>query len=180
MNELLTADHGELDVLLDRFFKALDAGDALEIYEKLDIFWARLAMHIRAEHLHLFPFITKANEIKGAMEAETVKNTITKLHSDHDFFVRELAAAVKLMREQIRYGEVSSKKMSEVRDKVMAVRELLKVHNEIEESLVYIWAEDLVDESEHGELNELIQRELDRLPPRFDGDRDGARPRKYE
>jgi hypothetical protein len=61
MNNLLASDHDELDELLDKLFASFDASGSVEqIYQKLDLFWARLAVHIRAEHLHLFPLILGA------------------------------------------------------------------------------------------------------------------------
>ena len=60
MKDLLISDHLELDTILGQLFSALDKGAAGEVYQNLDFFWARLAMHIRAEHLHLFPAILKA------------------------------------------------------------------------------------------------------------------------
>jgi hemerythrin-like domain-containing protein len=180
MNDLLTTDHRELDDLLDQLYRTFEVGSALDIYEKLDIFWARLAMHIRAEHLHLFPATLKALELNKPSEVEAGKSVIARLHSDHDFFIRELAAAIKLMREQIRDNKNAQEKISMVREKVSAVCELLKTHNELEESQVYLWAEELLDPAEHPDLNELIQKELDNLPPRFDGDRCGSQKRIYD
>lgn len=55
MNYPLADDHSEMDALLEEFFDALCCADVELIYQTLDFFWARLAMHIRAEHLHLFP-----------------------------------------------------------------------------------------------------------------------------
>lgn len=54
-SQRLADDHGALDEVLSQLWKALDTGDVLVSHDKLDLFWARLAVHIRAEHLHLFP-----------------------------------------------------------------------------------------------------------------------------
>ena len=103
MKDLLTGDNSELDALRGEFFVALNASDARRIYQKLDLFWARLAMHIRAEHLHLFPAILDAFdseiETRRAPSFETVQEAVAKLRSDHDFFMVELAKAIKRMRD---------------------------------------------------------------------------------
>jgi len=62
MNDLLGHDHTDLGESLSELFAALNAGDVEKSYERLDMFWARLAMHIRAEHLHLFPAILRTVE----------------------------------------------------------------------------------------------------------------------
>ena len=76
IEDILEADHGELDSLLARVFAAIEAGDRDETYRSLDFFWARhstgawssmgsrrfwagLAMHIGAEQLWLFPAARK-------------------------------------------------------------------------------------------------------------------------
>lgn len=173
MNDLLTKDHRELDQLLVELFRALERQDEPEIFKTLDIFWARLAMHIRAEHLHLFPAILKNVEQNTASDLESVTASINELRSDHDFFVRELAAAVKMMRELIFFKQIRAEKLPLVIETVNAVVEMLKKHNEIEESEIYNLAENIIDEAEHAELNNLIEKELSKLPPRFDGDRSG-------
>ncbi|MCB1025527.1 MAG: hemerythrin domain-containing protein, partial [Acidobacteria bacterium] len=183
MNDLLTSDHRELDALLDQLYIAIEDGGPTEVFEKLDIFWARLAMHIRAEHLHLFPAVLQA--VKSQADAntdlspESVQNTLHQLRADHDFFVRELAAAVKLAREIVVEGQAVAEKISMIRKKVADVHALLRRHNELEESQVYLWAEQLIESSKRSALIEREQRELDNLPPRFEGDRTGSQKRIY-
>jgi hemerythrin-like domain-containing protein len=172
MNNLLTSDHQELDEMLGQLFSAIDTGVAEEIFAKLDMFWARLAMHIRAEHLHLFPAIlnaVKSNEqMDKNLSLKSVQNAIERLHNDHDFFMRELATAVKLMREINKSNlQDISKKLITIHEKVSAFSQKLKEHNELEESEVYGWAETLLDQSELRILNEKMQKELDNLPQRF-------------
>ena len=53
--------------------------------------WARLAVHIRTEHLHLFPAI--------ARRVNAAERAIDRLRADHDFFMRELAQAIAILRE---------------------------------------------------------------------------------
>lgn len=60
MADLLVNDHAELDLLLRGLPAEFDRGAARDVLAKLDLAWARLAVHIRAEHLHLFPALLKA------------------------------------------------------------------------------------------------------------------------
>jgi hypothetical protein len=55
MTDFLAGDHAEVDALFGGLSPAFASGGAREVFEKLDYLWARLAVHIRAEHLHLFP-----------------------------------------------------------------------------------------------------------------------------
>ena len=57
---LLEKDHTEVDQLYNEVVGRLDAGSSEEVLERLDLFWARLAVHIRAEHLQacaVIPFL---------------------------------------------------------------------------------------------------------------------------
>src|ERR687883_1445422 len=65
---------------------------------------ARLAVHIRAEHLCLFPAVLDAarrsqTNAGGATRLAEAEAVISRLKRDHDFFMREMAGAVKTMRE---------------------------------------------------------------------------------
>jgi hypothetical protein len=51
----LADDHAALDEVLRQLQEPLDTADVAASHAQLDLFWARLAVHIRAEHLHLFP-----------------------------------------------------------------------------------------------------------------------------
>ena len=62
VEELLGKDHKQLDKLLGAVLAALEGENSVEAFETLDLFWARLAMHIRAENLHLFPSVL--NKVK--------------------------------------------------------------------------------------------------------------------
>jgi hypothetical protein len=55
-NQLID-DHVALDRMLKELKAALARRDVIAGHAKLDLFWARLAVHIRAEHLHLFPAV---------------------------------------------------------------------------------------------------------------------------
>jgi len=173
INNLLAHDHSGLDELLAELFAALDSGDIERIYEKLDFFWARLAMHIRAEHLHLFPAILGAFEPKEptkerrAPSFEIAQSTIAKLHDDHDFFMRELISAIKQIRGLRENNRNASNHILTARETIIAVSRRLETHNELEESEVYQWADILLNPSERAALNERMQKEIDNLPPRF-------------
>ena len=58
---VLAGDHSEIDRLTVNSLAALEDGDKSKAFAALDLLWARLAVHIRAEHLCLFPTILSAN-----------------------------------------------------------------------------------------------------------------------
>lgn len=105
MTDILASDHADVDALFSELSRAFDRGGAREVLEKFDYIWARLAVHIRAEHLHLFPILLAAStggraaEAGGAPSPEEVRAAIEHLREDHDFFMRELAATVATARE---------------------------------------------------------------------------------
>ena len=148
--ELLANDHDAVGEVLQQLLTALNDNDVCESHAKLDLLWARLAVHIRAEHLHLFPAVAAR-----VTEAETV---IENLRADHDFFMRELAQALGLLREET---------LSSVLDTIRKVEERLASHNEIEERLVYAWAGSVLTDSEQTALAARINAELEKRPPRF-------------
>src|SRR5215211_942934 len=53
----LADDHVAVGEVIKALQAALNSCDLKTAYAKLDLFWARLAVHIRAEHLHLFPAV---------------------------------------------------------------------------------------------------------------------------
>jgi hypothetical protein len=169
---LLAHDHSELDATLADVFSALEAGQVERSFRSLDVFWARLAMHIRAENIHLFPALreasTRPRRAEGAPPQQIVRDIITRLCADHDFFMIELAAAVKQLRK-LRRGERqdTGPLIAKVREQMSRVRDRLETHNELEESQAYHWAGLLLDLSEQKSLNEAIQRELNNFPARF-------------
>ena len=171
-DERLMHDHAELGDLLNQLNATLEANDIAQTYAALDLFWARLAIHIRAEHLHLFPVILRAagradvsNEILPPGEPE---NTIAKLRHDHDFFMRELAQAIEIARSlSAKVEDNAIAQLVEVKKKIVAVRDRLVRHNEIEETGIYLWSCSLLSEAERTELASQVQKELENLPPRF-------------
>jgi len=60
MNRILDHDHSELDTMLESVIAALAKGVLDEAFERLDVFWGRLAVHIRAGNIHLFPALILA------------------------------------------------------------------------------------------------------------------------
>lgn len=171
-DHLLAHDHSELDAVQSATFTALAAGDIEQSFQNLDVFWARLAMHIRAENVHLFPTLLQAaekpGESSGRPALEAVQTTIAQLRDDHDFFMNKLTAAMKDLRD-LRRGKLSdpAEVINGVTTKLTSVSQRLESHNALEESIVYHWANALLDEPQQKTLSEAILRELENLPPRL-------------
>ena len=170
-DERLTRDHEELGELLAQLIASLEAKDIARSYATLDLFWARLAVHIRAEHLHLFPAILRAlrrsNEDDLA-QSETLR-IIDVLRSDHEFFMRELAETVLTMRGLLSNAEAAiDPQVKEVSNRISKIQARLERHNEVEEKGVYLWTTNLLDEAEQSELATRVHRELENMPPRFE------------
>jgi hypothetical protein len=174
MIDLLTGDHAEIGVLFDDLASEFDRGEPRRILARLDYLWARLAMHIRAEHLRLFPALLSASETSHSSGTESapapaeVRALDERLREDHDFFMRELAAAVNAARELVAQdGPPDGEQIERIRSKVLAVAERLVEHNRVEEEQVYLWPEALLSPPGEEELRAGIKLELDNLPPRF-------------
>jgi hemerythrin superfamily protein len=169
----LANDHADLGKLLAEVYAALDAGDIGRSHERLDLFWARLAMHIRAEHLHLFPAILHALSLRSDEDklAQTeLQDAIKELHRDHDFFMRELVLAIASMRKVMNTKEqIDPQKVEQIRATLFAVEQRLAAHNRLEEDQIYGCAETLLSETEQAALARGINQELRNLPPRFAG-----------
>lgn len=171
-NMLLAHDHSELDAGLAHVFSSLADGRVEQSFKHLDLFWARLAMHIRAENIHLFPTLLRAVERPGretnAPAPETVQAAVARLRHDHDFFMSEITAAVKELRELRRgHRQDATAVFAEVRERMTGVSQRLETHNAFEESEVYHWTGAMLNSPEQEALAQSIQRELDNLPPRF-------------
>src|SRR5262245_11493342 len=95
----LSDDHHAVSEVLEQLLTALDNKDVQTSHAKLDLLWARLAVHIRAEHLHLFPTV-----ISRLSEAQAI---VEELRTDHDFFMRELARAIGILREKSKLAVVN-------------------------------------------------------------------------
>lgn len=151
MNERLSDDHEAVSEVLNQLLTALDNQDVQTSYSRLDLLWARLAVHIRAEHLHLFPAIASK-----LTEAQPI---IDRLRVDHDFFMRELARAIGILRNEVDLATVG--------DIVREVEKRLATHNEVEESQIYRWSSIMLTQPEQLELFTRIDAELENRPPRF-------------
>jgi len=157
----LLDDHHTVSRLLKQLLTALDNKDIQTSYSRVDLLWARLAVHIRAEHLHLFPAI--ASKVSEAQPA------IDRLRADHDFFMSELARAVGILSElsQRDITANADAKLSAVGNAVREIERRLGSHDEIEENQIYRWSSVILTEPEQVELLARINAELDNHPPRF-------------
>ena len=174
MTDLLANDHAEVDALFRDLSREFDRGGARELFEKLDYLWARLAVHIRAEHLHLFPFLIAAsaeNNVGGTDDApaeEEVRAAVGRLREDHDFFMRELAGAVNAARELAAEGGAPDlERLLQIKSRVLAVAERLGEHNRVEEQQVYLWPGALLDGARLDALRAGMRHEIENLPSRF-------------
>jgi hemerythrin superfamily protein len=175
MDNQLAVDHADLGELLAEVRTALEAGDIKRSHARLDLFWARLAMHIRAEHLHLFPAILGALNETPKVNAGTTPSlsqaldAIEQLRRDHDFFMHELARAIATMRHLLTSSDqrFPARDLEDVNAQIIAVAERLATHNALEETHVYLWVKGLLNDEEQAELEMLMHRELGNLPLRF-------------
>lgn len=165
---LLARDHRSLDFLLQEVIAAFDDNNASGVLARLDLLWARLAMHIRAENLHLFSVTLKAIDNSEGVDETEVREVIERLQIDHDFFMNKLATAVKLMRKSIAEDvQTAAESLEPVRRIVSEVVTRLETHNQLEEELVYGLPAKLLAPNEVSELAASIRHELEKLPPRF-------------
>lgn len=172
IEELLGKDHKQLDKLLGAVRAALEGENSVEAFETLDLFWARLAIHIRAENLHLFPSVL--NEMKGEdgesqreyLPSSEVQKAIERLTGDHNFFMRQLSRAIGILRKTTIASD-SAVELETVREIVGEVSERLTAHNVLEEAMIYQMPRKLLPQEEQIELATRIRRELEKLPPRF-------------
>ncbi|MBC7900397.1 MAG: hemerythrin domain-containing protein [Saprospiraceae bacterium] len=170
--DLLSADHADADRLLNEVFAALKKADCRDAFELLDLFWARLAMHIRAEHLHLFPAMLGSVDsglIKNdGPSSKSVADVITQLHLDHDYFMTELAGVIKQMRALMANNESNaSPVLADITMTLESIRARLKSHDELEEAEIYALADLIHSPAEVLSLNSRIRKEIENLPPRF-------------
>ena len=172
MDDLLVEDHTEIGALLPELMLAFDGGDAREVLTKLDYVWARLAVHIRAEHLHLFPALLSASEGavvgSGTPSPREVRESVRHLREDHDFFMRGLAEAVNGTRDLVAQGSPpDAGRLGAIKEIVLALAARLSEHNHLEEDQVYLWQAALPGEESRAELRGRMKREVENLPPRF-------------
>jgi hypothetical protein len=171
---ILEHDHEQLSELLRDLKVGLQLQDHSHTFALLDLFWARLAVHIRAENLCLFPAILNApaesfrNE--GVPPIEEARATIDSLRSDHNFFMDELARAVKTFREILAIPQSAQRvteQLETIRERVDAVARRLESHNVLEEDQVYKWPGIILTTSDLEHLRASLRRELENLPRRF-------------
>jgi hypothetical protein len=134
---LLAVDHAEVDEMLRALLGSLDDRDWDATFAMLDELWARLAVHIRAENLRLFPTILRAMEIESARATASagrlahVPETIERLRRDHDVFMHDLRRALGAVRA-LRDGRgvaPPSDVLQDVRYSVEALEAALERHN---------------------------------------------------
>jgi len=168
---VLAHDHSEIDTLIRDLMAALEEGDKPKAFAGLDLLWARLAVHIRAEHLCLFPSVLEATftSTRGGPQYQEALSAIDQLRVDHEFFMRELGTSVNSMRNQEGTSdqEVVSKHLREVRRSIVEMQSRLAKHNQLEENHVYKWVDVLLDEAKRAKLATRIRRELENIPLRF-------------
>jgi hypothetical protein len=171
---VLVDDHSEVDIVIHDLLAALDESDQARSFEQLDLLWARLAVHIRAEHLHLFPSILGALDQPlnfppaDAPSSDHVREVLERLREDHDFFMVELAKAVNAARVWFLPGnEPTLDHFLEIKHRVLSVSSRLQDHNQMEEEQVYLWPEILMAPTECAGMSVRMKREINNLPPRF-------------
>ena len=174
MTDLLVTDHSEVDAMFHELWREFDRGGARGVFEKLDYLWARLAVHIRAEHLHLFPALLAASDARQGDVTEDapapgeVRGAVERLREDHDFFMHELAGAVNAARElAAQDAPPEPERLLQIKVRAQAVAERLAEHNRMEEEQVYLWPVRLLGASQLEALREGMRREIENLPPRF-------------
>ena len=172
VESLLEDDHESLGQLLTELDAELTKPNFPRAFELLDLFWARLAIHIRAENLHLFPALANAPASlftgKGGLPTrDEAHNVLLQLRSDHDFFMKELAEMIKRARA-IRAGQTEDFNVAEDLGQCLSIiRKRLEAHNRLEEERTYTWPALLFDELTMTQLSKRLRRELENLPPRF-------------
>lgn len=163
----LADDHAALDQLLAQLQAALNNGDVDACYASLDLFWAKLAVHIRAEHLHLFPDVL--DRVVETAAFNVTRTAIERLRADHEFFMHVLGRAVETIRLLANVSEqfVIDQGLDTVRRAVSEIERKLVDHNRIEESHIYQLAGIVLNTQEQTELATRINDELEDRPPRF-------------
>lgn len=174
VSEQLIGDHAALDKVLTQLLTALRSSDLELAHTKLDLFWAKLAVHIRAEHLHLFPTVLSSLETAAVIHTsapslEEAQSAIAQLREDHDFFMHQLALAIEIVRERLRSSErlIDSEELKNLRRIVSEVQERVVKHNVLEETQIYRWVTILLNSEEQAKLANQVTTQLRKHPPRF-------------
>jgi hypothetical protein len=171
-SQRLSDDHQTVGEVLEQTLTALNNNDVPASHSSLDLLWARLAVHIRAEHLHLFPAVIRRltkSPAAIAPDLSEAQSVIERLRVDHDFFMRELARAIGVLRELPAHITSASDeaKVTAIGNTVREIEKRLVTHNELEEKQIYRWASTILTEPEKAELATRINAELQNRPPRF-------------
>jgi len=163
-----------LGEILDQLKIQLTKPDLPLAFETLDLLWASLAVHIRAENICLFPAVLNAprnkfGESNNMPDFEQVKATVDDLRSDHNHFMSELGVAMKEMRSLIVHPEHYSVAgvVAVLRRRLDNLEELLERHNEKEEELIYLWPSLLLDDESLSQLELGLVTQIENMPPRF-------------
>lgn len=173
IDDFLESDHESLGELLQTVEESLANRNLRRAHEVLDLFWARLATHIRAENLCLFPAILNApSELfaqKGVPSIEDVRAAIASLRNDHNFFMDELIVGIKSLRTHLADPEPSDAAAvaEKLLPRIAQVKERLDSHNQLEEQQVYRWPAALLSNLEITQLESEIRHQVQNLPPRF-------------
>ena len=168
VSEQLSNDHEAIDRVFKELKTALRSSDLEIIHAKLDLFWARLAVHIRAEHLHLFPTVLSSLDRAFAPSPDEAQSVIAQLRQDHDFFMHQLALAVEITRELLTLPQqLIAEGLNNIEKIILEVEERLVRHNDLEETQIYRWATILLKSEEQVKLANQITTELLKHPPRF-------------
>lgn len=122
--------------------------DAAAAHRALDLAWARLAVHIRAEHKVLFPALAEVPELSEGLAL---------LRKDHDAFMTALAGAVQGLAAPAPDVAFAAAALAQMTPRLAA-------HNALEEADLYPKADVL---PMRARLLQEVQRELAALPPRF-------------
>ena len=170
----LAHDHDALNKLLRQLKDALARSDLAASHAKLDLFWAKLAVHIRAEHLHLFPAILE-NSNGGSMispiqkpSAVEARWAIGRLRADHEFMMHELARLIESLRNLSGSDRGSiARELAAILNVIVELEKRLVIHNEFEETQIYRWTASVLNEQAQAELARQIERELTNRPSRF-------------
>jgi iron-sulfur cluster repair protein YtfE (RIC family) len=168
---LLQHDHESLSQLLTKLDQELARSNTIAAFELLDRFWAGLALHIRAENLELFPALSNlATTVTGSASgpsSDDIEVVLSRLRADHNFFMTELATAIKTMRAVVAGELPKVESVASVQNRLAAIRQRLEDHNRIEEEQAYKWPELVLSDSEQTALRNRLQHELENIPPRF-------------
>jgi hypothetical protein len=168
----LKGDHEVLDGMLNQLVIQLGKPDLPWAFESLDLFWASLAIHIRAENICLFPAILNAPRDRfgkrGVPSYEEARAIIEQLKNDHNFLMTQLGDSMKGLRAMILHPEYSvGISISELRDRIATVGDRLYKHKAVEEEKVYLWPAVLLNEDSLEQLNAGVATEIQNMPSRF-------------